>query len=51
MIDLFNHAHPPTILRVKVTPKAKAAALGVPKSSIVITHGLTSRNKVIQINR
>ncbi len=24
MLDLFDHANPPTTLRVKVTPKAKA---------------------------
>lgn len=77
---------PPTILRVRVTPKAKAAriiediaedgspyyrvyvtvvpedgkankaviellakTLRVPKSALTITHGLTSRDKLIQI--
>lgn len=79
---------PPTILRVRVTPKAKSAriiediaedgspyyrvyvtvvpedgkankaviellakTLRVPKSALTITHGLTSRDKLIQITR
>lgn len=81
-----EHEVLPTILRVRVTPKAKAArikqehaedgslfyrvyvtvvaedgkanqaviallakALHVPKSSLTITHGLTSRDKLIRI--
>ncbi len=88
MLDLFDHAYPPSTLHIKVTPKARserikkevsadgtplykvyvtavaedgraneavirllAKALNVPKSSLVITRGLTSREKFIQINR
>lgn len=85
--DLFDCQNPPTLLRVKVTPKASAErikkevaadgsalykvyvtaapedgkaneavikllakALGVAKSSLTITHGLTSREKTIRVH-
>jgi uncharacterized protein YggU (UPF0235/DUF167 family) len=88
MLDLFDHADPPSTLRVKVTPRAKterikkeaapdgaplykiyvtavaehgkanaaviallAEALGIPRSSLTITRGLTSRNKTITVKR
>jgi len=88
MKPIFDHTHPPTVLRVKVTANAKtpcikkeiepdgsllykvyvtvvaedgkankevlkllAKDLGVPKSSLVITRGITSREKVIRIKR
>lgn len=44
MLDLFDHANPPTTLRVKVTPKAKAERIkkatapdGVPLYKVYVT--------------
>jgi uncharacterized protein YggU (UPF0235/DUF167 family) len=62
MLDLFDHANPHTTLRIKVTPRAKTERIkkeiapdGTPLYKVYVTavaeDGLTSRDKVIQINR
>ncbi|MCB1562755.1 MAG: DUF167 domain-containing protein [Alphaproteobacteria bacterium] len=87
MLDLFDSQPLPTLLHVRVTPKAKAErikkavcedgnplykiyvtaapedgkankaviallakTLGIPKSALKITRGLTNRNKTIQLD-